>query len=134
MLFKQYLLAHSRQLLLGAAVVVLGAAYGCTYSQGEAIPAPGCDVPRETITYAGVISPIFDRHCRECHATVIAGTLGGGTDLGSYQSIRNYGDNALIGTIEHTAGYLAMPKNRPKVSDCDIARIKAWMAAGKPNN
>lgn len=134
MLFKHCILPLSRQLLLGAGIALLGAAYGCTYSQGEAIPVPGCDVPRETITYAGVISPIFDRHCRECHGTAIAASLGGGTDLGSYQSVKNYPDNALLGSIEHTTGYLPMPKQRPKLSDCDIARIKVWMAAGKPNN
>ena len=113
----------------GTALVALALAAGCTYSHGE--PAP-CDISSQRITYVGVISPIFDAHCRECHATNNAAVLGGGNDFGSYQSVTQYPERALLGSIEHTPGYDPMPKNRDKVSDCDIARIKAWMAAGKP--
>jgi len=118
--------------LLGVAVGLLAGAYGCTYEHGE--PAPACDITRETITYSGVISPIFDRHCRECHSTASAASLGGGNDFGSYQAVARYPSASLLGSIEHSPGYDAMPKGGNKVPDCDIARIKAWMAAGKPNN
>ena len=40
----------------------------------------------------------------------------------------------MLGSIEQTRGYDPMPKGRAKISDCDIARIKSWMAAGKPDN
>jgi cytochrome c553 len=39
-----------------------------------------------------------------------------------------------MGCIEQQPGFDAMPKGASKLSDCDIARIRAWVAAGQPNN
>ena len=120
--------------LMGTAVL-LGLAAGCTYSHGDpaAVLAP-CDATAQTATYAAVISPIFDAHCRECHASNVASTLGGGNDFDSYQGIKRYPAASLLGSIENAPGYDAMPKGRAKISACDIERIKAWMAAGQPEN
>ena len=122
-------------LMLGGAAVLLGLAAGCTYSHGDpaAVLAP-CDATAQTATYAAVISPIFDAHCRECHASNVASTLGGGNVFGDYQSIKRYPAASLLGSIENAPGYDAMPKGRAKISACDIERIKAWMAAGQPEN
>ncbi len=111
------------------------AASSCTYSHGDpdATPQP-CDISPQTVTYAGVISPIFDANCRQCHAANVASALGGGTVLGDYQSIKQYPATALLGTIQHAPGFSRMPKNQAKLSDCDIRRIEAWVAAGQPNN
>ena len=122
--------AGLRPALAGAALTLLGLATACTYSHGD--PAPACDVPNETITYAGVISPIFEANCRRCHATAVATILGGGNDFGSYAAISSYPEASLMGSIKHTAGYDPMPKGAPKISDCDIARLEAWYAKGKP--
>lgn len=122
--------AWLRPALAGAAVTLLGLATACTYSHGD--PAPACDVPNENITYAGVISPIFEANCSRCHATAIAATLGGGNDFGSYAAISSYPEASLMGSIKHSAGYDPMPKGAPRISDCDIARLEAWYAKGKP--
>ena len=126
--------ALSRILLLGA-VTLLGSAAGCTYANGDQAPiVVPCDATSQTATYSGVISPIFDANCRQCHASNVASTLGGGVVLGDYQSIKRYGIVSLLGSIEHTPGYLPMPKGRAKMAECDIIRIKVWLAAGAPNN
>jgi mono/diheme cytochrome c family protein len=119
-------------MLLGAAALLLGLAAGCSYSHGD--PAPACDAATQTITYSGVISPIFDAHCRECHGSSVASTLGGGNDFGSYANINRYPSANLLGCIKQEPGFDPMPKGRPKLSDCDIERIERWMNAGKPNN
>ena len=119
-----------RLTLVGAAALLLAAAAGCSYSHGD--PAPTCDIANETITYAGVISPIFDAHCRECHATNMAALKGGNNDFGSYQAVASYPENSLLGCIRHDPGYDPMPQNRDKLSDCDIGRIEAWIKNGKP--
>ena len=115
----------------GAAVVLLALAAGCTYSQGGE-PSPCND--QGPATYAAVVSPIFDAHCRSCHGSSAYQTRGGGHDLGSYQGIKNEPASLLLGCIEHQPGYDAMPKGGAKLSDCDIARIRAWVAAGQPDN
>ena len=136
MLITQLFLRISRPAaLVGGAALLLGLAAGCTYSHGDpaALLAP-CDGTTQTPTYAAVISPIFDANCRECHASNVATTLGGGNVFGDYQSIKRYSASALLGSIEHTPGYDPMPKGRAKLSACDIERIKSWMAAGQPEN
>ena len=126
--------ALSRTLLLGA-VALLGSAAGCTYANGDQAPiVVPCDVSSQTITYSGVISPIFEANCRECHARNVTSTLGGGTVLDDYQSISRYPSTGLLGSIERTPGFSSMPKGRAKLAECDILRIKAWIDAGKPNN
>jgi cytochrome c553 len=122
--------AGLRPALVSAAMALLGLATGCSYSHGD--PAPACDVPNETITYTGVISPIFDANCRRCHGTAVATTLGGGNDFGSYATLSRYPQGTLLGSIKHGPGYDFMPKDGGKLSDCDIARIEAWYAKGKP--
>lgn len=117
--------------LLGTAALFLSLAAGCSYSHGEE-PTPCNDsIPS---TYAAVVSPIFDASCRSCHGSGVYQTLGGGNNYGTYEGIKNQSGSLLLGSIEHLPGYDAMPKGAPKLSDCDIARIKAWIDAGEPNN
>ena len=117
--------------LAGTAVAMLAVAYGCTYSHGSE-PAP-CNDPTPA-TYAAVVSPIFDANCRRCHGTSAYQTLGGGTNLGNYQAIKSLPTSLLLGCIEQQPGFDAMPKGGSKISDCDIVRIRAWIAAGQLNN
>ena len=135
MLIIRRFFSDIRPVLAGVAALLL--AVGCTYSHGDpaAVVVP-CDASAQTATYAAVISPIFDSHCRECHASNVAGTLGGGNVFGDYQSIKRYPAASLLGTIEQIpgSGYSPMPKGRAKLSACDIERIRAWMAAGEPEN
>ena len=119
-----------------ALVVAAFGVTGCTYSNGDpadATPTP-CGITPQSVTYAGVISPIFDARCRECHGTSVATQLGGGNDLGSYQAIKRFPASSILGSIKHEPGNAPMPKGRAKLSDCEISRIEAWIAAGRPEN
>jgi mono/diheme cytochrome c family protein len=130
---KRSLLKFSLPVLLGAAVALLATVPACTYSHGD--PAPACNASTQTITYAGVVSPIFDAHCRECHGSSVAASLAGGYDFGTYQTLNNYllaRSTRLLGCIKQAPGYPAMPQGKPKLSDCDIERIERWIAAGHP--
>ena len=117
--------------LVGAAVAVLAGTAGCTYSHGDPVPV---DISAETITYAKVVSPLFDVHCRQCHGSSVAAILGGSNDFGSYQAIKSYPAASLLGSIEQATGYDPMPKGGAKLPAADIQRIKAWFAAGALNN
>ena len=112
---------------------------GCTYAHGDDAPVPCNDATPDLATYKNVISPIFDQHCRSCHGATYnqpgdARNYGGEIPFRDYQDIKAYGNTTyLICCIEHN-GCANMPKIGEKLSDCDIARIKAWVAAGEPNN
>ena len=114
-----------------AAVVLLALTSACTYSKGTE-PSPCTDTT--PVTYSQVISPIFDANCRACHGATVYKTDGGGNDYSTYQGIKNQSATLILGCIQHQPGFDPMPKGRAKISDCDIAKIKAWIEAGQPNN
>lgn len=117
--------------LVGAAVALLVLASGCSYSHG---PEPGPCGDLTPATYAAVISPLFDAHCRECHGASVYKTLGGGNDYSTYQGIKSQSANLILGCVRHDPGYDPMPKSGAQLSTCDIAHLQAWIDAGQLNN
>ncbi|SFO59771.1 Cytochrome C oxidase, cbb3-type, subunit III [Chitinophaga sp. YR627] len=82
--------------------------------------------------YATDVLPILQSSCYSCHGN---GNVSGGVSLGSYASVKTQADNGnLVGVITHAAGYPAMPQGGAKLSDCNINKIKAWIARGALNN
>lgn len=91
-----------------------------------------CKTCDSTFAYKTRIEPIFNKWCVGCHSTTDAG---GGYDFSSYdKAILSITSNRFEGSILHSAGYSAMPKNAGSLSDCDINSIKEWLAAGHPKN
>lgn len=89
-----------------------------------------CDSAR--VTYSATIRPLIGNYCGGCHN----GTgLSGGIDLSTYNGLRaKVADGRLWGALNHLQGFSPMPKNSSKLSDCNLAQIRKWIAAGAPNN
>ena len=111
--------------------LLLALATGCSYLHGDPVP---CDATAQTATYAGGISPIFEANGRACHASNVAATIGTGNKCGDGKSVKQYSAPALLGSIEHAPGHDPMPKDRARVSACDIEQIRAWMGASESAN
>lgn len=78
------------------------------------------------VTFNKTVNPIFSANCVECHNSALAS---GNIDLTKYADIARIAANGrLMGTIEHKLGFSAMPKNRNKLSICDIAKIRKWVS------
>jgi hypothetical protein len=89
-----------------------------------------CDTT--VFSYAAVIKPIITTNCQGCHSGTAASA---GIDLSTYNGLKaKVTDGRLWGAINHMAGFSAMPKNGPKLSDCDITKIRKWINSGSPNN
>ena len=89
-----------------------------------------CDTT--SISFAQSILPVFQSHCYSCHAN---GLNFGNVELQTYEQIKfQTAQHDLIQVINHASGFSPMPLGEPKLSDCDIAKITAWMNAGLPNN
>ncbi|MGC4038421.1 MAG: hypothetical protein QM764_20825 [Chitinophagaceae bacterium] len=89
-----------------------------------------CD--SSVFTYSGAIQPLVANKCQGCHST--ANPLGG-VDLSNYASLKAEVDNGkLQGAVNWDAGFIAMPQNGSKLSDCELSQIQHWIAAGAPNN
>lgn len=90
-----------------------------------------CSCNPDQFTYSATIKPLIDNQCVGCHKL---GSLGGNINLADYASIKTQVTNGkLVGSITHATGYSPMPQGT-KLSECQINQIKAWIAAGVPNN
>lgn len=89
-----------------------------------------CDTAN--VSYTASVRPIIANKCQGCHS----GTApGGGHDLGQYAVVKARAtDGKLWGAINHLPGFSPMPKVGPKLTDCEIAQFRKWIAAGAPNN
>lgn len=84
------------------------------------------------VTFAGTIQPIIQQSCQGCHS---GASPQGSVSLTSYAQIQGYANSgALYGSVNHDAGYTAMPYNQPQLDDCKVEQIRLWVEAGAPNN
>ncbi|MBX2923689.1 MAG: hypothetical protein KF746_15915 [Chitinophagaceae bacterium] len=114
---------------LGLIVLFAIAAGACSKASEEELDPP-CDTTG--MRYSIDILPVIAAHCYSCHGN---GTITEGVDLDGYENLKSRADNGdLLGAITHAAGYTPMPYNQPKLSDCDINKIKAWIQSGAPDN
>lgn len=89
-----------------------------------------CDT--NIFSYSGAVKNTIQNKCVGCHNPA---SLGGNVDLSTYNSVKTEALNGkLYGSITQQSGFAAMPKNSPKLSDCEIKQIQKWISVGTPNN
>ncbi len=100
---------------------------GCEYAH-EPAPPFSCDAAKPT-TYNADVKPIINANCVSgCHEP--AGSynslpLTTATEVKFAVQSRN-----LLKTINHAAGFSAMPQNQPKLIQTDIDKITCWADNG----
>lgn len=103
---------------------------GCRY---DVVPNGSCDT--SNVTYSSTITGIIQSYgclASGCHG---GSNPGAGFKLDTYEAVKaKVTDGRLFGAINHTSGFVAMPQNSGKMSQCDINKVKAWIDAGTPNN
>ncbi|MDZ4822639.1 MAG: hypothetical protein SH856_04205 [Flavobacteriales bacterium] len=83
-------------------------------------------------TFSSRINPIIESSCFPCHTEA---TANGNVVLEGHANVfDNTGDGTLLCTINHNEGCEPMPKNRPKLSDCDINAITKWIENGRQDD
>ncbi len=114
-------------ILLGAVVFLAS----CYYDD-EVTLYPPTECITLNMSYQADVIPILENNCYVCHS---AGANQGNVTLEGYTEIRKYVDSGqLMGAINHQNGFSFMPKDAPKLNDCNISKIESWIAAGAPNN
>ena len=84
------------------------------------------------VSYASDVAPIISSYCLGCHN---ATAPQGGIALSTFDQVNaTVTSGRLIGSIEHLAGFSAMPKNQAKLSVCRVALIRNWINQGALNN
>ncbi len=78
------------------------------------------------------IKPILQNFCFSCHGN---GLSQNAVNFDTYAGVKAVADNGkLVGTISHASGFVAMPQSGPKLSECNIDKIKSWVTSGALNN
>lgn len=106
----------------------------CYYDNFEEL-YPGSGLTCDTsisVTFAANIKPIMESNCGSnngaCHNAGGAGFW----NLNSISDINSaIADGVFIESIMHTGSASPMPKNLPKMDDCNIALINKWLTTGK---
>jgi hypothetical protein len=120
--------------ILSLAILTIGfaAIVSCSKSNEEEMQPSGNGCDTVNMTYSEDVLPIISSNCYSCHGN---GIINGGVELDSYEKVLVQVNNGnLIGVITHSPGYPAMPQGLPKLAECDINKIKDWIARGAQNN
>lgn len=127
--------------ILLAGTTLLGA---CSYTYE---PVPLCSTPLpNAVSYKTDVLPILQAKCYRCHSAAnynnpMPNGSGGALNMESFAALKTWtqsaggGESYIVGSIRQLPGYNQMPFDGKDGPDaCQIALIKAWVAAGAPNN
>ena len=117
---------------MSALFIILLSTESCYNRKADIVyPAPvSCDTTN--VRYSVEVVNILKANCYVCHSPGFAPS---GIFLNTYASVKSLtGGDFLYNVINRTPGYDPMPKNQPKLGDCDIATIRTWIRNGAPNN
>jgi hypothetical protein len=101
-------------------------------NEEDLYPAGACELT--AVTYATTIKPIMQASCAMagCHNNA---TASAGVRLEDYPGLKTIATSGqLIGAINHSSGFSAMPKNMAKLSQCQLDQIKKWVDDGALDN
>lgn len=111
--------------------IFLTVALSCTYhNEEEYFSNTSCDIIN--VSYTTTIQPILEASCVSCHN---ASNAYGSVDLSSHSKVAEVAQSGkLVSVIKHQEGFSPMPSGQPKLDDCTIAKIEAWVNNGYKNN
>jgi hypothetical protein len=122
------------RLCLASALAIAAFVAACTKQSEDVLKQEQGNVTCDTagVQFTVDVLPIIEANCYSCHAN---GIVNGGVTLDGYTNIIKQVQNGnLIGAITHAPGFVPMPYDGGKLSDCNIAKIQAWIHAGAPDN
>jgi len=108
-------------------------ATGCIWEDEESLfPEEGvCDT--SNVSYQEDVLPIMSANCYACHSNVNAPDFASGIALEEYEDVFASTD-LIIGAINHSDGFPAMPKGEEKLDSCSILTLEAWILQGALEN
>lgn len=117
---------------LSVLLIVIAACYsGCYYDKADLVYPAGCDTVN--MKYTADVVPILASNCYVCHGGTASGS--GGRKFDTHPLLLNYVNSGkLMKAITHSPGAVPMPYQMPKMPDCSINKIKAWVDRGALNN
>lgn len=116
--------------------IILFFSGGCYYDNEEVLyPAGICDTA--DVKYSNQVGSIISNNCLDCHSNSTAPITGSNVSFEGYTNLSTYiwaNQVTFRNSINHVIGYNPMPKDRPKMNDCNIRTLEIWADNGCPNN
>jgi len=112
-------------------LIILGTT-SCYYDNEEELYPQPIECDTSNVTYSSSIAPIMSNSCNDCHGGVAPAA---GIETDTYEGLKIIADDGrLRGVVNHESGYSPMPKDRPKLNDCDLTKIGIWLDNGALND
>ena len=107
---------------------------GCHYDKAELVYPQAANCDATNASYSMDVLPILTANCYTCHSGTASAS--GGRKFDDYTLLKNNFVNTgkLVLAVTHSPGATPMPFNQPKMADCNINKIIAWVNRGAPNN
>ncbi|HKV39975.1 MAG TPA: hypothetical protein VJX67_12240 [Blastocatellia bacterium] len=106
----------------------------CILQSSAKPPDTGVDASKVPVTFCSNIAPILQRRCQECHHDGGIGPM----SLVTYDEVRPYSRDIEDMVLErlmppfHAGGKIGRYIGDPRLTDDEIASIKAWVESGSP--
>jgi hypothetical protein len=133
---KDDIMKNQLLIILGLLAGTLLLAIACSKKNEEVLKQSIVPVvcTTDSMTYSKDILPILQSYCYGCHGNGNTGGSGG-ISLDGYSNLKFMVDNGkLVGTVTHASGFFPMPSGQPKMPDCEVSKIVAWVDQGAQNN
>lgn len=118
------------RILLVLVLMIAFAISGCYYDNEEDLYLGNSPCDTTNVTYSASVAPIFASYCSTCHS---GSAPKGDIKTDSYTSV--VANIARIqGAVNHRPGFLEMPQNGGRLSECDLTKIDIWIKNGMLNN
>lgn len=123
-------------LMILITIISLSFFESCYYDKADQLYPFGkvsCDTS-VVAKFSSDVLPVMNASCNTsgCHD---AAGASGGVILDNYNGIKTQALNGrLMGSINQTGAYSAMPKGGAKLSSCTITKIQQWINSGAPQN
>jgi hypothetical protein len=126
--------------LLICTIVIAGASLlwlGCSKTSADQLTGNTNPCDTTTVGYTKDILPILQQFCYSCHSNANK-AFSDGIDLensdSGYQAVSGWAmAGYLVGNVTHASGYVGMPYGKPKLDDCEINKIIAWVNRQYPH-
>jgi hypothetical protein len=120
----------SKEYLLIAAFAVMIVTNACIKSN-QPIGAGSNFCDTTVVTFSNNVLPILETYCYPCHSNKNA-VFSNGISLEGYDNTKGWADTGYLpGDVRHDAGFIGMPYGKPKLPDCEINTIVAWINQGE---
>jgi hypothetical protein len=117
--------------IVGMAILFFGS---CEKKSEDVLSGGPTSCDTVNVSYSGRIVPILREHCYGCHGNHNTGPSGG-ILLEGYQPLLGYIQNSdFTNALLQNGKVTPMPYGLPRLNDCELNVIFAWIGQGYQNN